>query len=109
MQAAANKQICRLRCDHARKQSALYHARLRSAKYASTDTSAQHLYGVSVQQPHVSLTELNTLCAEYFEQETDVCSLETTKVKRETRYQTEDQLWYHHRCLRLTALNFGMV
>ena len=108
-QAAADKRIRRLRCDCARKQSALYHASQRSAKYANTDTSAQHLYGVSVQQPHMSLTELNTFCDEYFERETDVSSLEATKVERKTRNQTDDQLWYHHRCLRLIALKFGMV
>ena len=36
-------------------------------------------------------------------------SAEITKIEKETRDQSDSGLWYHHRRIRLTAPNFGMV
>ena len=109
MQASANKRTRQLASDTVRKQSAPYQIRRRSAKYSSNDSSAQHHYGVSAQQPDVSPTELKTLCDEYFRREINVSNLEIMKIERETRDQADSSMWYHHRRLRLTASNFGMI
>ena len=39
----------------------------------------------------------------------NVSNLEIMKIERETRDQADSSTWYHHRRLRLTASNFGMI
>ena len=61
------------------------------------------------QQPDVLPTELNTLCDEYFQREITVNSVEAERIERETSGQCDSGIWYHHRRIRLTASNFGIV
>ena len=81
----------------------------RSARYSTGDKAAQQHYGSLSQQPDVSPSELTTLCAEYYEREVVVNSDEAKQIEAATRSQSESNLWYHHRRIRITASNFGMV
>ena len=109
MQAAANKHSKQLKYDNQRKQSVTYQAQRRSARHSASDSVDQHHYGNAAQQPDVSPTELNTLCNEYFQREIAVNSAEAERIERETRGQCDSGIWYHHRRIRLTASNFGIV
>ena len=72
-------------------------------------TVDQHDYGTAAKQPDVAVDELNILCNEFYKREIQVSDHEIEKIERETRSQADNPLWYHHRRLRLTASNFGMV
>ena len=109
MKAAGDKHALQLNRDKVRKQSEPYQQRQRSAKYSGIDTSLQHHYGVTAQQPDISQDELKVLCDEYYAREIVDNSDEAGKIERETRKQSDSILWYHHRRLRLTASNFGAV
>ena len=50
-----------------------------------------------------------TLSQEYYEREVVVTKEKATDIETKTRGQSECNLWYYHRRLRLTASNFGKV
>ena len=109
MRATADKHTKQLQYDKARKQKVAYQKRRRSARYPVTDKSSQYHYGSSAQQPDISPTELSTLCTEYFTREIMVSCDEAEQIERDTRGQSESSLWYHHRRIKVTASNFGMI
>ena len=104
MKAAADKHTRQFNSNKVRKQSASYQQKRRSARYSATDTSVQHHYGVTAQQPDISHDELKVLCAEYLVREIVVNSDEAGKIERETRKQSDSVLWYHHRHIFVSLL-----
>ena len=110
MQAAVNKRSKQLNYDKQRKESTAYLKRRRSARHSTSEsTTSQHHYGVTAQQPDVPPTELKILCSEYLRREIAVNRAEAAKIEKDTRNQSDSGIWYHHRRIRLTASNFGMI
>lgn len=109
MEKATKRSMTQLEKDRGRKQSTAYQQNRRSLRYSTLESSMQHHYGDTAQQPDISPEELRVLCEEYYHREVVVSTEEATQIEVATREQADSALWFQHRRKRLTASNFGKV
>lgn len=107
MKEATKKRVEWLEKDRLRKQSTAYQQKCCSLRYSTLESSIQHHYGDSAQQPNLSPEELKSLCEEYYHHEIVVSIEEAAQIEEATRGQAESVLWFQHRRKWLTASNFG--
>ena len=108
LEAAVKRNVTQLEEDRDRKTTEQYKVQCKSSKYIKTP-SLQHDYGTDSHQPDVTPEELDHLCFEFFEHEVRVTVEQAWNIEEATKQQSATPEWYHQRCLRLTASNFGRI